>query len=94
MGAIALEGVEEGRDWLWAKTKASLHYIWQRHKDDADWFIKADDDTFVVMDNLRYFLQDYNATLPHYLGCRLQYADVKESVNFGGAGEIVNQYVS
>ena len=94
LGAIALDGVEEGRDWLWAKTKASLQYIWHNHKDDADWFFKADDDTYVVMENLRYLLKDYNASVPYYLGCRLQYADIEPSVNFGGAGKAVTEILA
>ena len=28
-------------------------YVWENHREDADWFIKADDDTFVIMENLK-----------------------------------------
>ena len=28
--------------------------MWENHREDADWFIKADDDTFVIMENLKY----------------------------------------
>ena len=44
LGSIALP-VNEGRDNLWDKTKSAFQYVYQNHFDDADWFLKADDDS-------------------------------------------------
>ena len=65
--AIGLN-VEEGSDKLFNKTRASLRYIYQRHINDVDWFLKADDDTYVIMENLRYFLSKLNPSDPHFIG--------------------------
>ena len=31
----------------------AFNYIWENHRDDADWFIKVDDDTYLIMENLK-----------------------------------------
>ena len=46
--------VTEGRDQLYEKTKQAFTYAWKNYKDEADWFFKADDDTFLIVENLRY----------------------------------------
>nr|XP_053638133.1 glycoprotein-N-acetylgalactosamine 3-beta-galactosyltransferase 1-like [Cherax quadricarinatus] len=71
LGAVALK-VGEGRDHLWEKTKAAFIYIYNNHYNDADWFLKADDDTYVIVENLRYMLSSYDASHPIWFGCRFK----------------------
>jgi hypothetical protein len=44
----------------------AFRYVYEHYKDDADWFMKADDDTYVILENLRYFLRDYKSSDPVY----------------------------
>jgi len=83
--AIGLN-VKEGRENLWSKTRAAWDYIYDHHLDDADWFIKADDDTFVVIENLRHLVSKLNPEEPHYLGRHF-----KPFFNSGGAGYVFSR---
>jgi glycoprotein-N-acetylgalactosamine 3-beta-galactosyltransferase len=46
-------GAPEGAAHLWEKTRAMLRHLYTNHLADFDWFLKADDDTFLVVENLR-----------------------------------------
>ncbi|XP_045536498.1 glycoprotein-N-acetylgalactosamine 3-beta-galactosyltransferase 1 isoform X2 [Papilio machaon] len=82
--------VEEGRDHLWAKTKAAFRYVYEHHRRDADWFLKADDDTYVVVENLRYMLADYDTNDPMYFGCRFKPFTTQGYMS-GGAGYVLSR---
>ncbi|ODM91374.1 Glycoprotein-N-acetylgalactosamine 3-beta-galactosyltransferase 1 [Orchesella cincta] len=88
--SVALHNVKEGRDYLWAKTKEAFKYIYEKHYDEADWFMKADDDTFVIVENLRLFLKDYEPKTPIYFGCKFNYS-VEQGYMSGGAGYVLSK---
>ncbi|KFB49838.1 AGAP012265-PA-like protein [Anopheles sinensis] len=91
VGSIALP-VVEGRQGLWNKTREALRYIYEHHLEGYDWFLKADDDTYVVMENLRYFLYAYVPDLPIYFGSKFRYPDyVKQGYFSGGAGYVMSR---
>ena len=73
LGTVALPGIEDGHGKMWPKTQKAFKYIWEHHRDDADWFFRADDDSYVFTDNLRTFLQRHDPRQPHYLGCAFEY---------------------
>lgn len=85
---VALD-VKEGRDHLWAKTKAAFRHVHDNYIDKADWFLKADDDTYIVIENMRYMLQSHSSTEPVYFGCRFK-PYVKQGYMSGGAGYILS----
>ncbi|CEG37303.1 glycoprotein-n-acetylgalactosamine 3-beta [Plasmopara halstedii] len=41
---------------LWQKHKATLRYVYTHFRHDYDWFYKADDDAYVIINNLRHYL--------------------------------------
>ncbi|KAL8567977.1 hypothetical protein ACOMHN_029152 [Nucella lapillus] len=82
--------VSEGRQHLTAKTFQAFRYIYENHFDDADWFMKADDDTYVIMENLRYMLSAYDSKDPIYFGHAFK-AIVKQGYASGGAGYVISK---
>jgi len=90
LGSIGLDA-EEGRDNLWAKTRLAFKYVYQHHKDEADWFLKADDDTYVIVENLRFLLKDKNCSEPLFFGHKLKSDFVKQGFFSGGAGYVLSK---
>ncbi|CAH2224503.1 glyco -N-acetylgalactosamine 3-beta-galactosyltransferase 1-B-like [Pelobates cultripes] len=83
-------GTKEGRNQLYWKTIRAFHYVHKHHLDQADWFLKADDDTYVVMDNLRWMLSKYSANQSIYFGKRFKLF-VRQGYMSGGAGYVLSK---
>ena len=82
--SIALP-VKEKINHLWSKTKEAFKYISEHHLNDADWFLKADDDTYMVMENLRHMLFQYRPQTSLYFGQRLTSNETLDGFMQGGA---------
>lgn len=82
--------VTENRDNLWTKTQLSLEYIHRNHIAEYDWFFKADDDTYVIVENLRKFAAKYSPQDPVFFGCRFK-PFVKQGYMSGGAGYLLSR---
>ncbi|XP_076457813.1 glycoprotein-N-acetylgalactosamine 3-beta-galactosyltransferase 1-like isoform X2 [Babylonia areolata] len=90
---LVLTEVPEGRDHLTAKTFAALKYLYQHELDKFDWFIKADDDSYLIVENLRLLLSRYSPDNPVYLGHHYQSKRWKAGNGYmsGGASYVLSR---
>ena len=65
--------VEPGRDHLTAKTMKSFEMAYRKFSNAYNWFLKADDDTYIIVENLRYLLSTHSADEPVYFGHHFQF---------------------
>ncbi|ELU13006.1 hypothetical protein CAPTEDRAFT_174456 [Capitella teleta] len=82
--------VQSGTEHLVDKTLATFKYIFKHHLHDADWFLKADDDTYVIVENLRHFLSDKNPEKPAMFGNHFMTGG-KFGFMSGGAGYVISK---
>ena len=78
------------RNSLWCKTKKAFIHVYENDIDDFDWFLKADDDTYVVVDNLRSFVAARDPADPVYFGFNFK-AHVRQGYMSGGAGYVLSK---
>lgn len=68
---------------------AAYRMVYDKYINDFDFVLKAEDDTYVVVENLKYLLWHYNSSEPGYLGYRLN-KFVKFGYMSGGAGYVIS----
>ena len=61
-----------GKDYIWGKVREGFKYAFRNHLDDFDWFLRVDDDSYVVMENLRYALSGFSPEQPLVFGRRFK----------------------
>ena len=66
--AIGLHTHETSSGDMTKKTFGALTYIYKNHLNNYDWFLKADTDTYMIMENLRYFLSGQNSSEAVFFG--------------------------
>ncbi|KAJ3365720.1 hypothetical protein HDU91_002088 [Kappamyces sp. JEL0680] len=91
---------EESKGWLADahKNLPGFRELFRRFP-EAKWYMMVDDDSYVFLDNLDSFLQDFNSSLPYYFGAGNTFSDCdgvqswRHSTAFahGGSGILVSR---
>lgn len=80
----------ESKSHLVGKVRFMFRHAYQHYIDEYDWFLKADDDTYVIMENLRFLLSYHNPDLPGYLGYHFK-MHLKQGYMSGGGGYVISR---
>lgn len=56
IGAVKVDVSEEDWAHLWEKQRETMRHIWQVYGEEYDYFLKADLDTYVIVENLKAYL--------------------------------------
>ncbi|GMT12211.1 hypothetical protein PFISCL1PPCAC_3508, partial [Pristionchus fissidentatus] len=66
-------GIPDTYDNLFYKSRYAFYYISNILKANFEWYVKADDDTFFILENLRSYLRKFDPNEPYYFGYRMSH---------------------
>jgi glycoprotein-N-acetylgalactosamine 3-beta-galactosyltransferase len=69
---------------LFWKTIYALRYAYENISNEFEWYLKADDDSYIIMENLRNYLSRLNSSEPLFIGFRMK-PYLPHGYNSGGA---------
>ncbi|PAV57316.1 hypothetical protein WR25_13719 [Diploscapter pachys] len=76
---------------LFWKTRLALYFLYNNVSSEFDWYFKADDDTYVIVENLRRYLSKFDPNEPHFIGYRLRRRMPENGYNAGGSGYVLSR---
>ncbi len=66
-----------------------MHYVYEHYYNEIDWILKADDDSYVIIENLRNLLSLYEPESALHFGHKLMCN--KQLYMDGGAGYVLSR---
>ncbi|CAF4004772.1 unnamed protein product, partial [Adineta steineri] len=85
-----IQNIVPGYDHLTQKSTLALLFAYKKYFNDFDWFVKADDDTYLIVENLKAFLSQQNASKPVTFGYNFK-VNVPEGYHSGGASYVLSR---
>lgn len=82
--------VKEGKKILTEKSMVALAYLYEHYGQDFDWFLKGDDDAYIIVENLKFLLSHYDPSSPVYLG-HLYKTHLPQGYMSGGASYAISR---
>ncbi|CAL1529875.1 unnamed protein product [Lymnaea stagnalis] len=82
--------IPKGRSHLTTKALMAFAYSHKHYGQHFDWFLKADDDTYVIMENLRHLVRSRDPSAPIYFGYRFK-PYTPQGYMSGGAGYLLSR---
>ena len=81
----------DGWENLNEKAREVVQLLYMTELNNFDWFLKADDDTYIIMENLRFLLRGMDSNKPAYLGYHLEPPWYDWGYMSGGSGYIFSR---
>ena len=79
-----IPNITSGYGHLTQKSTLGLLFVYSHHRNACDWFVKADDDTYLIVDHLKTFLSRKNASEPVTYGYNFKVSAFEERLQNSG----------
>ncbi len=76
-----IKNITAGYDHLTQKSTLAFLFAYENYLNDFEWFIKADDDTYLFVDHLKTFLSEQNSSEPVTFGYNFKVIIILKSHN-------------
>ena len=82
MPIALIMNITPGYQHLTQKSNKAFMFAYEKHGNDFDWFVKADDDTYLIVDHLKTFLHSQNSSEPITFGYNFKVYHLAQYVDF------------
>lgn len=81
--------IPDNRKNLAHKMRKVFSTIYKQYMDDFDYLLKCDDDTYVIVENLKFLVWHYDSNKPSYFGFHFN-KFIRNGYMSGGAGYVIS----